>query len=106
MSECVARAEQLENLTLAEKNLTRELKILEKSQKEDTMRLQFEELSDQINLVEERISSLNNVAAGIQANIVAEQKKSQMSQMSNPEDHEKARCIQTKIEAHLFVNLQ
>ena len=106
MSECVARAEQLENLNLAEKNLTRELKILEKSQKEDTMRLQFEELSDQINLVEERISSLNNVAAGIQANIVAEQKKSQMSQMSNPEDQEKARCIQTKIEAHLFVNLQ
>ena len=106
VSECVARAEQLEKLNLAEQNLSRELKILEKSKKEDSLRLEFEQLSEQVRLVEERIASLNHVAAGIQANIQSEQRNpSQKSQTIKP-DEEKARCIQTKIEAHLFVNLQ
>merc|ERR1712080_483304 len=70
----------------------------------ETMRIEFEELSDQINLVEERISSLNNVSAGIQMNIFHE--KQRCVKFTKPEDEEKARAIQTKIEAHLYVNLQ
>ena len=81
-----------------------EIDVLERQMREETMRLEFEELSDQVNLVEERISSLNNVAAGIQMNIFHEQQKT--AKVPAPEEDEKARAIQTKIEAHLFVNLQ
>ena len=82
-----------------------EIDLLERVLEEATIRAELAELTDQVNLVEERISSLNNVSAGIQTNIVAVQNK-KFAQQHKSEDEEIARSIQTKIEAHLYVNLQ
>jgi len=104
VSQCVERAAEIEKMGALEAEMKDDIDVLERELREETMRVEFEELSDQINLVEERISSLNNVAAGIQMNIFHEQQRT--TKLAAPEDDEKARAIQTKIEAHLFVNLQ
>lgn len=100
MAECVERNAKIDKLGRRDKLLKGEIDSIESELKSATLRTQLAEFSEQIHLVEERISSLNNVAAGIQNNIFQEKK------MVKPEDSERARAIQTKIEANLYVNLQ
>lgn len=104
MALCVDGAERIDQMTKLENSIKSDIELLESDMRQETMRIEFEELTDQINLVEERISSLNNVSAGIQMNIFHE--KQRCVKFTKPEDEEKARAIQTKIEAHLYVNLQ
>ena len=104
MALCVDGAARIDQMTKLENSIKCDIELLESDMRQETMRVEFEELTDQINLVEERISSLNNVSAGIQMNIFHE--KQRCVKFTKPEDEEKARAIQTKIEAHLYVNLQ
>lgn len=104
ISQCVEDAERIEQMNKMEMALKYDIEILDNELRQETMRSEFDELNDQINLVEERISSLNNVSAGIQMNIFHE--KQRCVKFATPEEEEKARAIQTKIEAHLYVNLQ
>jgi len=104
MALCVDGAARIDQMAKLENSIKSDIELLESDMRQETMRVEFEELTDQINLVEERISSLNNVSAGIQMNIFHE--KQRCVKFTKPEDEEKARAIQTKIEAHLYVNLQ
>jgi len=101
VANCVAAKERIDQMSRTEMKVKAEIDLLERVLEEATIRAELADLTDQVNLVEERISSLNNVSAGIQMNIVSVKQKK-----GNQEEEEIARSIQTKIEAHLYVNLQ
>lgn len=107
ISECVERQDKIEQQGEAEVRLVEQISTVEFEINTAAMRDELDELAEQVHLVEERISSLNHVAAGLHANIAAEKRKCfSEATLENEEYMERARAIQTRIEAHLFVNLQ
>ena len=71
------------------------------------LRLETEETLEKIDLIEERISSLNNVKNGLEQDYLNQiELRNSKHASSEYNEAEKTRQIQTKIEAQLYLNLQ
>lgn len=107
LGKCVAFQEKLDELCSVERNLSAEIAAIEHALQVISMQDELEELSEQVSLVEERISSVKHVEAGLNGNISSEKRKGLPKEIElTQEQIERSRIIQTKIEAHLFVNLR
>ena len=103
----MAFQEKLDELNSMERNLSAEIAAVEHALQVISMQDELEELSEQVTLVEERISSVKHVEAGLNNNISSEKRKGLPKEIElTQEQIEQSRIIQTKIEAHLFVNLR
>ncbi|CAG5109688.1 Oidioi.mRNA.OKI2018_I69.chr2.g4198.t1.cds [Oikopleura dioica] len=107
LGECVAFQEKLDKLTSLESSVSSEIAAIEHALQIISMQDELDDLTEQVGLIDERISSVKHVEAGLNSSISSEKRKGLPKEIElTQEQIERSRIIQTKIEAHLFVNLR
>ena len=102
ISVCIEQQDRLKLLATHGKRFDAELSRLESKAQEALIREEIENVLEEIELIEARISTTNNVKNGLEQDYCA-----QMSaNVPLFQDDEKKRVVQTKIEAQLYLNLQ
>lgn len=108
ISICVEQQTHLKTLGERSLLLDKELDRLIQLEEENVLRAQIDQVLEQIEAIEERISAVNNAKNGFENEYQAQIEKigEQNRQKKNTADYEKTRRLQTEIEAQLYLNLQ
>ena len=103
---CLEQQEHLVGLESNHENLDICLTQAEGMIRNVELRLETEETLEKIDLIEERISTLNNVKNGLEQDYLNQLELRNNRNVTEFNEAEKVRQIQTKIEAQLYLNLQ
>ena len=103
---CLEQQEHLVGLESNHENLDICLTQAEGMIRNVELRLETEETLEKIDLIEERISTLNNVKNGLEQDYLNQLELRNSRNVTEFNEAEKVRQIQTKIEAQLYLNLQ
>lgn len=109
ISICVDQQTRLKSLAERGKALDDELDRLAKLEHENKLRDEINEVLEKVELIEERISAVNNAKNGYQTDYqtqIALISQAAKKNKNKSVDHEKTRRLQTEIEAQLYLNLQ
>ena len=108
ISICVEQQTHLKTLGERGRLLDQELDRLIQLEEENALRAQIDQVLERIEVIEERISAVNNAKNGFENDYQAQIEKigEQNRQKKNTAEYEKTRRLQTEIEAQLYLNLQ
>lgn len=108
ISLCVEQQTHLKHLGERSRLLDQELTRVIQVEEENALRQQIDDVLERIDVLEERISAVNNAKNAFENDYQAQVERigEANRQRRNTGEYEKTRRLQTEIEAQLYLNLQ